>query len=163
MAEYTYIFRLTGGTTSSTAGQWLPFFSVKPGDRSIRISGLMFDPNVQLYALVVRRGSATTTGGGSVTPFAFTLDTTTPAFSAIWSASGSLTATRGNSDKEVFRLIGGITGQPKWATGDSVGLEMAAYTLGSLDVYVASPSASASFNIDVIVDETTLRRVLKVD
>ncbi len=60
-------------------------------------------------------------------------------------------------------MTGGITGQPKWSTADPVGLEMAANTLGSLDVYVASPSASAPFNIDVVVDETTLRRVLKVD
>jgi hypothetical protein len=159
---YTYVFRSAQSTVSATAGQFLPFFTIAPGVRPLRLRGIKFDATSGyesvIYALVIKRQSmATWIGSGStITPsLLFTLDSPTPAFTALYSTTGGLNYVNEymSSDKEVFLHASNPIGLTEWTDGDITSLSMKASDQGSLDIYVASPAASAHFIMSVYVEE----------
>lgn len=151
-----YLFSVTPGqcTASGTANTWLPFLSIKAGVRAIRIRDLQLVSSAPIFALIVRWTAVATSGGSSLSTLpALTIDGATPAFSAIYSTSGGLTAGKGGAVHGV--LVAVNIGQDSTKDVlDSSGLSIEPSGLGSIDIYVMSPTASASFTPYVIVEES---------
>jgi len=151
---YLYNVSCPQCTTSGTANTWLPFLSVAPGKRALRVRDLQVVSSSVIFALIVRWTGAATSGGTSQSTLpALTIDGPTPNFAAIYSTSGGLTAGKGNGINAC--LVAVNIGQDSTKDVlDANGLSVEGYGLGSIDIYVMSPSASATFTPYLLVEES---------
>ena len=150
-----YLYRVNPGscTASGTAFTWLPFLSVKPGNKPIRIRDLRIASSSEVWALVVKYTSANTSGGSAVTANALSVDNPTAALAGIGSTSGGLTPGKGGPVQGYLLGIIPNTASEITELLNADALQIAANGLGSIDVYVASPTASATFTPTLVVEE----------
>jgi len=150
-----YIFNVAPPqcTNSATANTWLPFLSVKAGSRDIRVRDLQLVASAPMFALIVRWTGSATSGGSSLASLpALTIDGATPALSAIYSTTGALTAGKGSGINAC--LIAVNIGQDSTKDVlDASGLFIQGNGLGSIDIYVMSPTASATFTPYLLIEE----------